>query len=292
MEHDPLSAGSQAPILCGLDETQDADGVARTAEHVSTALRQPLVLLHVTPHPLVPQRPAATFAERREQAEAFERAGQLHTDLEPIAAALSTEPAYAVEFGDPARVLAAAAADLGAALLVAGRSSQSKMEDLVLGSTTAELARAAPCPVVIVPPELPPATGTTIVAGIDGSRRSVAVARVAARLAQRLGLRLVLVTVGQADQHAALEPALSAAADVAADTPREAITVDGVPAEVLAALGRSLSAQCLVIGSRGIGSMRTAVIGSTSSAVVGLADRPVVVVPDPAHAAGSAPARL
>jgi nucleotide-binding universal stress UspA family protein len=70
------------------------------------------------------------------------------------------------------------------------------VERMVLGSTTAVLARDAPCPVAIVAPEHPPTKGQTIVAGVDGSDRSLVVARVAALLAERLGLRLVLAAIG------------------------------------------------------------------------------------------------
>jgi nucleotide-binding universal stress UspA family protein len=286
MESDELAPDPSDPIICGLDGSEDGEGVARIGEHLALALGHPLLLLHVAPAPLVGARPAANFAERLAEAEAFERAGRLHTVLEPVAERLQSSPACAVEFGDPGELLAAAAEQISASLLVIGRSRQWMVERVMLGSTTAVLARRAPCPVAIVPAESPPLEGDTIVAGIDGSGRSIHVARVAALLAHRLGLRLVLAAVGPAAGEDAVEPALEAAAEVAADIPREGITADGSPAEVLAALGRSLSAQLLVVGSRGLGPIRAAVLGSTSSALVEHADRAVVVVPDLLDTAG------
>jgi nucleotide-binding universal stress UspA family protein len=159
------------------------------------------------------------------------------------------------------------------------------VERVVLGSTTAALARHAPCPVAILPSGAPPAAGETILVGIDGSERSPVVARVAALFAHRLGLRLVLAAVRPAAGEDALEPALAAAADMA-DTPREAITAEGSPAETLAALGRSHSAQFIVVGSRGLGPLRAAVLGSTSSALVQIADRAMIVVPERQDAVG------
>jgi len=142
---------------------------------------------------------------------------------------------------------------------------------VVLGSTTAVLARHAPCPVAIVPSASLPTGGESIVAGVDGSGRSIAVAQVAARLAEGLGLRLVLAAVG---------PSAERALAAVADAPGERITAEGSPAEALAALGRSHGAQFLVVGSRGLSPLRAAVLGSTSRALVQLADRAVVVVPD------------
>jgi nucleotide-binding universal stress UspA family protein len=277
MDSEALAPDPSDPIVCGLDGSEIGDGVARIAEHLALALDHPLLLLHVAPAPLVGERPAATLAERQAEAEAFERAGRLHTVLEPVAARLESSPACAVEFGDPAEVLAATAEQISASLLVIGRSSQRMVERVLLGSTTAALARDAPCPVAIVPSDSQPAGGETVVAGVDGSGRSVAVARVAALLAERLGLRLVLAAVGAAED--ALEPAIAAAADIAPDAPREAISADGSPAGVLADLGRSHSAQLLVVGSRGLSPLRAAILGSTSSALVQRADRAVVVVP-------------
>jgi nucleotide-binding universal stress UspA family protein len=280
MDSDPPAPDSSDPIICGLDGSRGDAGVARIGEQLAVALDHPLLLLHVAPPPLVANRPAATLTERRAEVEEFERAGRLHTVVEPVAAQLESSPASAVEFGEPGELLVATAEQISAALLVIGRSGQGLVARMVLGSTTAVLARRAPCPVVVVPSGSSSAAGETVVAGVDGSERSIAVARVAGLLADRLGLRLVLAAVGPAVAEDALERALAAAAEIAADAPREGITADGSPAKVLAALGRSHSARLLVVGSRGLSPLRAAVLGSTSTALVQRADRVVVVVPD------------
>jgi len=57
-----------------------------------------------------------------------------------------------VEDGDPVSVLLRVAEERGADLLVVGRRGSSTDPDLLLGSTSHQLAERAPCPLVIIPP--------------------------------------------------------------------------------------------------------------------------------------------
>jgi nucleotide-binding universal stress UspA family protein len=144
----------------------------------------------------------------------------------------------------------------------------------------------------------------SIVCGVDDSRHARAAARVAGDLAHRLGAPLILVTV--ADGGAFLPPpgrvprlpyahapayrealeergraALAAVAEdagVAGDTERRVIVGD-MP-ESLLEEARAEDALIIVVGSRGMGGVRSALLGSTSSAVLRDADRPVLVVPE------------
>lgn len=55
--------------------------------------------------------------------------------------------------------------------------------------------------------------------------------------------------------------------------------VTGFPAERLADLADDESAQLIVVGSRGRGPLRSALLGSVSTSLIGLARCPVLVVP-------------
>ena len=58
-----------------------------------------------------------------------------------------------VEDGDPVSVLLRVAAARSADLIVVGRRGAGGDPDLLLGSTSHQLAERAPCPLVIIPPE-------------------------------------------------------------------------------------------------------------------------------------------
>jgi nucleotide-binding universal stress UspA family protein len=148
--------------------------------------------------------------------------------------------------------------------------------------------------------------GESIVCGVDGSADSLAALGVAARLAERLEARLVLAHVA--------EPALAPYAAVGrigpggiAPRPMTLATRDeqeeagarlleqraaehglgdveqrvvvGFPAERLADLADDEDAELIVVGSRGRGRLKAALLGSVSSSLVGVARCPVLIVP-------------
>jgi nucleotide-binding universal stress UspA family protein len=75
---------------------------------------------------------------------------------------------------------------------------------------------------------------------------------------------------------AAVEQAEACAA--AAGVESESEILEGDPAERIVELARVRDADLLVVGSRGLGAVAGALLGSVSSAVVHSADRPVLVV--------------
>jgi nucleotide-binding universal stress UspA family protein len=68
----------------------------------------------------------------------------------------------------------------------------------------------------------------------------------------------------------------------APDVELEAVIVERAPAEGLAELARERDARVIVVGTRGEGPFRAALIGSTPHKLLQLADRPVLVVPETA----------
>jgi nucleotide-binding universal stress UspA family protein len=147
-----------------------------------------------------------------------------------------------------------------------------------------------------------------IVAGVDGSPQSRAVAAVAARLARGLGRRLILA-------HAAADPStflfpeaqergrqraraieqgfalLKSIASTLPDTVGQTAVVLGSPAEALASFCHQEQAELLVVGSRGRGALSGALLGSVSRALAASAPVPVLVVPPKARVAERAVAR-
>jgi arylformamidase len=141
-----------------------------------------------------------------------------------------------------------------------------------------------------------------IVCGVDDSSEAREAAGVAAALAAALGARLVLAHVVPLSGSATLRPvswvrtpefhgafrervareADALLAEVADDAglsqATERLATVGDPAHGLAQIAASLEATMIVVGSRGHGSVRSAVIGSVSSQLVSAAPCPVVVV--------------
>jgi len=140
----------------------------------------------------------------------------------------------------------------------------------------------------------------SIVCGVDGSAGSEAALAVAAELAEGLRARLVLAHV--ADHM----PVYSAVGPIAAMPPPAPMTVSvnqararllaemaeaagleeaeqrvvwGIAAERLADLADEEAADMIVVGSRGRGPFKTALLGSVSSGLISLARCPVLVVP-------------
>lgn len=192
---------------------------------------------------------------------------------------------------------------------------------LVVGSATrwggpgatavsAHLARYAHCPVAVVPAPAAVVNDawTPVVVGVDGSPASVAAARTAAAAARQRGAPLLLAharpaagaprprrgaapRLGDPDDPAH-DAARAVAALVRAEQPglevRLALMEDD-PARSLVELGRD--AALLVVGCRGLGPVRGAVLGAVSSSVLRRASCTVLVLResmDPTrHAAGS-----
>jgi nucleotide-binding universal stress UspA family protein len=195
-----------------------------------------------------------------------------------------------VVVGEPAEQLIALAQREAAQLIVVASPDESAGRLLVLGSVYLALAGAGPCPVVIVPPGVQgvPAARATIVCGLDGSGPSLTAARVAAGLAHRLDARLQLV-------HATCAPPVSApraggdhdaaflryaAESLPEDTAIDVLVEHGPPAERLADVAERQSAQLIVIGSRGRGSLASTLLGSAASELARTQSRrPLVIVP-------------
>lgn len=124
-----------------------------------------------------------------------------------------------------------------------------------------------------------------IVAGVDRSDAVGPVVDVARRLAAALDTGLLFAHVAEPpdDEGEQLLQSLRERPEGAPDA--DARLVEGSPAERLVGLAEEEDAELLVVGSRGHGSLRSAVLGGVSRRVIQDARCPVVVVP-PEAAAG------
>lgn len=187
-------------------------------------------------------------------------------------------------------------------LLVVGVRGAGGFEGTLLGSTAEHCARHAPCPIVVVPEDVPPGTGR-IVAGVDGSPASRRALAWAIAEAARRGGQVEAVGVSQpydargpfggdfmqlaspgstARFHRETEARVrSVVADLgalAAERPSPSIEVrEGHPARVL--LDAAADADLLVVGRRGHAAFRGYHLGSTTRRILHHAPTAVAVVP-------------
>ncbi len=172
-----------------------------------------------------------------------------------------------------ARGLHDAARRAGAAMIVLGSSHHGVLGRALLGGSTDLLVPGAPCPVAIAPPGFrdhasldPPLIGVAF----DGSPPAHAALAFATDLADAAGVPLRALRV-----HAPwYDRPLAHGAPVDDDT---TIVLDGDPGHALATASATLG--LLVIGTRGRGPVRRALLGSVSRRVVREACCPVIVVP-------------
>ena len=134
-----------------------------------------------------------------------------------------------------------------------------------------------------------------VVVATDGSESADRAVVEGARLARAIRARAVLLyvrpslgTLGEpyhqeklSEQMAHARAALSRAGAIARECGIEAEEeiAEGDPPERIVELARARNAAFIVVGSRGLGAVAGALLGSVSSAVIHRADRPVLVVP-------------
>ncbi|HEU4976159.1 MAG TPA: universal stress protein [Baekduia sp.] len=205
----------------------------------------------------------------------------------------------------PARALQRLAEREGADLVVIGSSHRGAVGRSLLGDVGRDLLHGAPCPVAVAPWRTSATQGPLRLIGVayDGGPEARSALRLAASLARDHDARLQVTYVVEST----LVPSVAGFAfDVrqlfdelredaqqvvdravaALDVPVDARAVVGVAADELDHLAEQVD--LMVCGSRGWGTARRVILGSTADRLIHGASRPVLVVPRPAEATGDA----
>ena len=262
-------------IIAAIDESTDP-AVARMAGELARELGSTLVVAHVVDDPPL----AESLAERERDRHAALRRGRENLHWVPRELPADVEVRERVTLGPPAEELVAIAREEEAELLIVGSRGRGAVSSALLGSVSRTLAREAPCPVVILTRDAvearsePGAASPSVVVGLDGSDRSVEVARLGADLAIRLESRLVLVHALDAPA-GVLERVL---ASIAVDG--EIRVAWGPAALALEEVAAEEDARLIVIGPRDIGAWRAAALGSVTSELLRESRHPVVLLPE------------
>jgi nucleotide-binding universal stress UspA family protein len=268
----------QRSLVCGIDGFHPSRSAAQVAAQIARKLRLRLVLALATE-----DRPTFPYGDRR-SAELQRRRSIMSGQrvLEDVAAELpGVVPDLRVILGDPVEALGMLRREESAELLVVGSRGRGPLATALLGGVSAQLARSAACPVLVVPAgeaaERFLARGTSggsIVCGVDGSAESERALHVAAGLAERMALELLPVYV---DEGTGRVPWIGGDPGVQVD---HGEPIDGLSRRALGDDGR-----IIVVGSRGRGALSAALLGSVSGSLAATAPLPVLVVPPTANEA-------
>ena len=277
-------------LVVGLDDSHYAPAVADVAVELAERLGLSLRVVHSADQDIF------VVGERRRTL--LSRGEELLDELIPA----GTQHERIVDLGEPGHLVTAALDD-DTALAVVGSRGRGAVRTATFGSTSKAVVNAAPTPVVVVPPNSEGVLTqgpAAVVAGVDGSPGAFDALVTAADLARRLGSELVAVHVdpgpipltGSAagmpvwppiasDQVRRAGRAIVERAIEELDTglPVRIRCEIGDPAERLSAVASEQPSAILVVGSRGYGPLRSALVGSVSSRLAASAPVPVVVVP-------------
>ena len=298
-------------VLLATDGSKGADLAARTAADLADKTGSELHLVHVsgiTPwYPAYPEGFGFGGAELEDpvleedlQRISEQRARELlDTEVEKLASADGAlAQGHLAEGGVPQQIVGLAE-EIGAGLIVVGSRGLGGIRRALMGSVADSVVRHAHCPVLVVRDGerhrgyLP----GTILLAVDGSEEASAAARMAVELADRTDSELHLVHVGEVTPvyhpemlgyHARYEELQEQARRLLEEQVHEVNSAGGTvsrahlrmgrPDEEIVVLGEEIGAGLIVTGSRGLGGMRRALMGSASDSIVRHAHCPVLVV--------------
>ncbi len=201
-----------------------------------------------------------------------------------------------LRMGNAAQEIVDLAEELKVGLIAIGSRGRSPIKRALMGSVSDSVVRHAHCPVLVARwrPLIFPAR---ILVATDGSEEATLAAKTAAELAQRAysELHLVSVTTAYFSYYAVHGPGLvenlrRRAQDVLDDQVKKIERSGGEvarkyvrvsrrhPSDEIVRVAEQIGADVVVMGSRGLGGIRRALMGSVSDSVVRHAHCPVLVV--------------
>lgn len=177
-----------------------------------------------------------------------------------------------VTYEDPAETVLQLVKDGGYSLVVIGNRAETQAERFSLGSVTEKVSRHAECPVLIVKQKTKIAK---MLVAIDGSENADKALEYAVRLAQTHGSKITLLHVAEAKLFR-FEPKVIE--DVCecilfdAATKVEGVDFDkrlefGSPAETIIKVAKKEDYDLIIVGSRGLSSVKRFFLGSVSDDV-------------------------
>jgi nucleotide-binding universal stress UspA family protein len=291
-----------ARILLATDASREAEFAVRAAHELANETGSELHVVHVLPLPIDTQDPSSFEPEVRRRFEERTRArldetvGVIHESGGKVAESH-------LRTGRPDAEIVDLAEEISAGLIVMGSRGLGPARRSLLGSVSDSVVRHAHCPVMVVRGAAL-AFPTRILLATDGSAEANIAASTAADLANSTASELHVVCVGRMPmvfyespgvtmQEPELQDRTVKDAEQATRTRLEELVNElgeaggevteaharvGIADTEIVGLAGSLGAGLVVMGSRGRGPLRRALMGSVSDSVVRHAPCPVLVV--------------
>ncbi len=293
---------SPKKILLATDGSQDAASATRAAMDLAATTGSELHVVHAWEalppyaHPSIAVATDAAFYEREAQNLLLEQLDGLE------AAGVEVAGAH-LERGPAAEKIADLAERLGVGLIVLGSRGLSKVKRLLLGSVSEGVVRLAPCPVLVMRGGLKTWPPRSIVVGEDLSEEAKRAAGIAVNIGSLYGVSVLLVlvypmipetirreqsmTARTVDDEALfrawehLHVLASRLESECGQRPRVSTAKGDPPRVILAAADEGSAPPLIVVGSRGLGTVKRLLLGRVSAGVLGAARGPVLIVKAP-----------
>jgi nucleotide-binding universal stress UspA family protein len=278
-------------ILLATDGSEDAELAATTAVGLARNTASELHVVHTWR-----TGPSVHFDALVRQEMEREAQGILDGQVKKIEGLGGSVAQARLSEGGASEEIVALAEEIGAGLIEVGSRGRGRIRRLLMGSVSDAVARHARCPVIVVrwKPVVFPAK---ILLATDGSEEATLALQTAADLSEKTGSELHVVHIGEVplvyhperhgyriqyerDEKEARELLESQVAGIkaaAATVAQEHLRM-GKADEHIVVLAEELGADLIVMGSRGLGGVKRALMGSVSDSVVRHAHCPVLVV--------------
>jgi nucleotide-binding universal stress UspA family protein len=278
-------------ILLATDGSGDAELAATTAVGLAGATDSELHVVHTWR-----TVPSVHFDALVRQEMEREAQGILDEQAKQIEGLGGTVAQARLNEGGAAEEIVALAEEIGAGLIALGSRGRGRIRRLLMGSVSDAVVRHAPCPVVVVRGK-PVVFPAKILLASDGSEEATLALQTAADLSERTGSELHVIHVGEVPlvyhperhgYHAEYEEHEREARQLlgaqvermkaAGTTVAQAHLRLGKADEEIVVLAEELGADLVAMGSKGLGGVRRAMLGSVSDSVVRHAHCPVLIV--------------
>ncbi|MBA3070580.1 MAG: universal stress protein [Nitrospirae bacterium] len=266
-------------LLLPTDGSMASEGAAREAINLAKTCGSKLYIISVVEIPAFGGEFVETLPKMIEKLETDAR-GLLESLKERAGKEGVSCEALIYQGVEPYKYIVDEAAKNNVEMIIMGGRGKTGLERVMMGSVTAKVIGHAPCKVMVVPKDAK-LTLEKILIATDGSIYSELASREAISIAKRSGGSLVVLSVAKRDENLLVaKESVDMVRKVAEKEgiKVEALTLKGMPHEVIVNTAAQKKAGLIVIGSYGRTGIERLLMGSVTERVIGHSGCAVLVV--------------